>query len=216
VKLILIDEINGNSDNIIFKDNVKERLKSQKFIKVELGCGPNKKISDAISVDMVNLEGVDIVANINKGLPFEDNSIDEVYSFHFLEHVSNLEFVLKEIHRVLKPNGKNIGTVPHFANPYFYSDPTHNSFFGLYSFSYFDKEQKLFKRKVPTFYMSEFFEVTNIKLGFTSPFVGRYGFKKLIGLFVNLCRYTKEFHEENLCYIIPPYEIKFELTKIAK
>ena len=191
-------------------------MKIQAFIKVELGCGPNKKIDDAISVDMVNLEGVDIVANINNGLPFDDNSIDEIYSFHFLEHVNDLEFVLKEIHRVLKPNGKNIGTVPHFANPYFYSDPTHHSYFGLYSFSYFDKEQKLLKRKVPTFYMTEFFQVSYLRLNFTSPFVGRYAFKKFIGFFANISSYTKEFYEENFCYIIPPYEIKFELTKISK
>jgi len=202
--------------SVKYKNNSKNKLMSQKFIKIELGCGPNKKIVDAISMDMVNLDSVDIVANINNGLPFEDNSIDEIYSFHFLEHVDNLEFALKEIYRVLKPNGRNIGTVPHFANPYFYSDPTHNSFFGLYSFSYFDKEQKLLKRKVPTFYMSEFFEVSSLKLGFTSPFVGRYAFKKFIGFIANLCSYTQEFHEENLCYIIPPYEIKFELTKIAK
>lgn len=200
----------------IYKNNSKQKLESQSIIKIELGCGPNKKIKDAISVDIVDLDSVDIVVDINSGLPFENNSIDEIYSFHFLEHVNNLEFVLKEIHRVLKTNGKKIGTVPHFANPYFYSDPTHNSFFGLYSFSYFDKEQKLFKRKVPTFYMSEFFEASSVKLGFTSPFVGRYAFKKVISLFVNICSYTKEFHEENLCYLIPPYEIKFELTKIDK
>ncbi|MCF6357405.1 MAG: methyltransferase domain-containing protein [Draconibacterium sp.] len=200
----------------IYKNNSKKKLESQSIIKIELGCGPNKKIKDAISVDIVDLDSVDIVVDINNGLPFENNSIDEIYSFHFLEHVSDLEFVLKEIHRVLKPNGKKIVTVPHFANPYFYSDPTHNSFFGLYSFSYFDKEQKLFKRKVPTFYMSEFFEVSNIKRGFTSPFVGRYAFKKVIGFFANINSYTKEFHEENLCYLLPPYEIKFELIKIDK
>ena len=197
----------------IYKNNSKKILKSQKFIKVELGCGANKKIKDDISVDIVDLDGVDIVANINDGLPFDDNSIDEIYSYHFLEHVDSLENTLKEIHRVLKPHGKNIGTVPHFANPYFYSDPTHNTFFGLYSFSYFDKNQKIFKRKVPTFYTGSFFEVSSLKLGFTSPFVGRYAFKKVIGFMVNLFSYTKEFHEENLCYIIPPYEIIFELTK---
>jgi SAM-dependent methyltransferase len=198
---------------IKYKNNSKEKLKSEKFIQVELGCGANKKIQNAISVDMVDLDGVDIIANINDGLPFDDNSIDEIYSYHFLEHVDSLENTLKEIHRVLKNGGKNIGSVPHFANPYFYSDPTHNSFFGLYSFSYFDKNQKIFKRKVPTFYINSFFEVTSLKLGFTSPFVGRYAFKKVIGFIANLTSYTKEFYEENLCYIIPPYEIKFELTK---
>lgn len=204
---------NRNID-VLYKKGIEDKLTQEGKIKIELGCGPNRKIKDAISVDIVDLEGVDIVTDINKGLPFKDNSIDEVYSFHFLEHVSNLEFVLKEIHRVLKPNGKKIGTVPHFSNPYFYSDPTHHSFFGLYSFSYFDKEQNLFKRKVPTFYMSEFFEVQDVTLNFTSPFFGRYPFKKFFGSIINLFTYTKEFYEENLCYVVPCYEIKFELKKL--
>lgn len=196
-----------------YKNNSKKILESSSFIKVELGCGTYKKVDDAISVDIVDLDSVDIVTDLNKGLPFEDSSIDEIYSFHFLEHVEDLQFILKEIHRVLKPGGKKVATVPHFANPYFYSDYTHNSFFGLYSFSYFDKEQKLFKRRVPTFYSNELFEVENVTLGFTSPFVTRYPFKKLIGFIANLCSFTKEFHEENLSYIFPPYEIKFELIK---
>lgn len=200
----------------IIKNGIAEVLKNSEYLKVELGCGNNPKIDGAVTVDAFDNDKVNIVTDINLGLPFEDNSIDELYSYHFLEHVADLEVTMKEIHRVLKSGGKCIGTVPHFANPYFYSDPTHNSFFGLYSFSYFDKEQKLFKRKVPTFYMSEFFEVSNIKLGFTSPFVGRYAFKKLVSLFANLCSYTKEFYEENLCYIIAPYEVKFELIKIEE
>ncbi len=107
-----------------------------------------------------------------------------------------------------------MGTVPHFANPYFYSDPTHRIYFGLYTFTYFEKQNNLFKRSVPNFYTSGLFEVTKIVLNFKSPFVERYIFKKIIGTIVNLCRYTQEFHEENLCYIVPPYEIKFELKKV--
>jgi len=197
----------------VFKPNIKNKLKSSKFIKVELGCGSSRKIEGAITIDMLESDSVDIVTNINNGLPLEDNSVDEIYSFHFLEHVDDLEFILKEVYRVLKPNGKKIGTVPHFSNPFFYSDPTHNSFFGLYSFNYFDKEQKIVKRKVPIFYTESFFEVSKLKLNFTSPFIGRYAFKKFIGLLVNLSSYTKEFYEENLCYIIPAYELYFELKK---
>src|SRR6185312_2948084 len=37
---------------------------------------------------------------------------------------------------VLEPGGEFRAVVPHFSNLHFYSDPTHRTFFGLYTFSY--------------------------------------------------------------------------------
>jgi ubiquinone/menaquinone biosynthesis C-methylase UbiE len=201
---------------VIFKANVEEKISNSKKLIIEIGCGSTPKIKDAITVDIVDLDGIDVVADVSKGLPFNDNSIDEIHSYHFLEHVEDLHFLFQEMHRVLKEGGLIIGTVPHFSNPYYYSDPTHKTFFGLYTFSYFDKEQQLFKRKVPTFYSKDLFDIKEIKLGFTSPFPGRYIFKKIIGFIANISRYTKEFFEENLVYIVPVYEIYFELCKAKK
>lgn len=48
----------------------------------------------------------------SKKLPFEDNSIDIILTFHQLEHVYGLEEYLIEIKRVLKPNGILAGAVP--------------------------------------------------------------------------------------------------------
>lgn len=39
-------------------------------------------------------------------LPFADNSIDCVYSFGVLHHIPEIDQVVKEIHRVLKPGGR--------------------------------------------------------------------------------------------------------------
>ena len=44
---------------------------------------------------------------------------------------------MREITRVLKKNGKANIFVPHFSNPYYYSDYTHKRFLGLYTFYYF-------------------------------------------------------------------------------
>jgi ubiquinone/menaquinone biosynthesis C-methylase UbiE len=202
--------------NVIFKEGIKEKINNSKVVVIEIGCGSTPKIKGAITVDIMDLDGIDIVTDASKGLPFDDDSIDEIHSYHFLEHVEDLHFLFQEMRRVLKEGGLIIGTVPHFSNPYYYSDPTHQTFFGLYTFSYFDKEQRIFKRKVPTFYSKELFSVEKIRLGFTSPFPGRYIFKKTIALIANLSNYTKEFFEENLVYIVPVYEIYFELRKTKK
>jgi len=45
-------------------------------------------------------------------LPFEDNSIDIILTFHQLEHVCELEEYLVELKRVLKPDGILAGAVP--------------------------------------------------------------------------------------------------------
>jgi predicted SAM-dependent methyltransferase len=45
--------------------------------------------------------------DLTKRLPFEDGSVDAVYSSHFFEHIyySDAEAILEECHRVLKPGG---------------------------------------------------------------------------------------------------------------
>ena len=47
-----------------------------------------------------------------KNLPFPDNSFDSVVSFEVFEHIFNIDEILSEIHRVLKPDGKLLITIP--------------------------------------------------------------------------------------------------------
>ncbi len=198
---------------MIDKYNKLKELNLNKKNVLELGCGPKRKFSDSITIDIVDLETVDIVANINDGLGFiPDNSIDEIYSSHFLEHVQNLELVMSEIYRILKPGGRKIGTVPHFSNPHFYSDYTHKSFFGLYTFYYMSKTSSL-KREVPTFYNSLDFKVVEIKFIFYSNFRIRHYIKRIYQRIFNINNYVKEYYEENLCYLFPANEIYFVLEK---
>ncbi|MBL8023285.1 MAG: methyltransferase domain-containing protein [Elusimicrobia bacterium] len=46
--------------------------------------------------------------DVHYGLPFENNSLENVYSSHFLEHLNSNDglVLLKEIHRVLRPKGR--------------------------------------------------------------------------------------------------------------
>ena len=185
---------------------------SHKNVIIELGCGQRIK-NDRINIDRLDLPGVDIVADIENGLPFlPDNSTDEIHSKSFLEHIENFEFLMKEIHRVLKTGGRKHIFVPHFSNPYYYSDYTHKKFFGLYTFEYFVGRENQLKRKVPVFYQDVRFKVVSRKLIFKSPFYGRNVFKKVLQFIFNLTPYMQEFYEENLCYVFPCYGIRIVLT----
>jgi SAM-dependent methyltransferase len=197
------------------KNLLPEFNKMQKVV-IELGCGNAPRIKNAITIDMVNLEGVDIVADLNQGLGFlPDNSVDEIHSFHFLEHIQDLGFFIKEIHRVLKPGGINAGTVPHFSNPYYYSDYTHKNFFGLYSFSYFSNN-KFYKRGVPTFYENTKFEISKIKIVFWSPFKLLNIFRKFYSVIFNSSKWMQEWYEASWCYRLPSHELRFEIKKPTK
>jgi SAM-dependent methyltransferase len=182
---------------------------------VELGCGDKAKSfseDGRIGIDLVDLENVDIVANLEDGLAFlPDASVDKLYARSLFEHINNFDRLLTEVIRVLKSDGICQLLVPHFSNPYHYSDPTHVRFFGLYSFLYYSQSEKLqFKRQVPTFYTESRLEIISLKLRFRSPFKGRKWWKRLHEKIFNLNPWMQEFYEENLCYLFPCYGITIE------
>ena len=107
--------------------------------------------------------------------------------------------------------------VPHFSNPYYYSDATHRSLYGLYTFSYWAVDETL-RRAVPTYQRQLWFELVDVRLIFKSspPFVGRYALKRLLQRAVNLSTWTLELYEEALCYWLPCYEVDYRLVRLDK
>lgn len=105
--------------------------------KIDLGCGKSCT-SGYIGVDIAKTQGVSIIADANKKLPFEDNSIDVYMLRHILEHVDDLKFTMEELYRTLKPDGLMHITVPHYQSQHAYSDFTHKRCFTEMSFRYFD------------------------------------------------------------------------------
>lgn len=56
--------------------------------RIDLGCGPKKK-EGSFGIDSVPNPGVDCVLNIAKNrLPFEDGTIDYIFTSHCLEHLN--------------------------------------------------------------------------------------------------------------------------------
>jgi len=106
---------------------------------LDIGCG-KKKYPGSIGLDSNPKSDADIFTNIEKKLPFTQNSFDFVYSSHTLEHINpkKLVFVLEEIWRVVKPDGKICLIIPHFSGSGSYTNPTHLRMgFSSQSFKFF-------------------------------------------------------------------------------
>lgn len=190
------------------KNGILKNIDKEDKIVIELGGGKNKK--GRINIDQLDLPEVDIVTNLEEGLSFlPDNSVDEIHAKSLLEHINNLNLLMKEIYRVLKKNGSFHCFVPHFSNPYFYSDPTHVRFFGYYTFYYYADEESMekIKRKVPSFYNEKKFTILSQKLTFSSPFKIYNKLLKIVEKIINRNIFLQEFYEGILINFIKCYGI---------
>jgi predicted SAM-dependent methyltransferase len=84
-------------------------------MKLHLGCG-NKKLSGYKSVDIRPEVKPDVVADVRDLHMFDNNSVDEVYFCHGLEHIPEDEVheALEEWQRILKPGSWLYLAVPDF------------------------------------------------------------------------------------------------------
>jgi len=73
---------------------------------LNVGCGKDWYGTDRI--DILKSDSTTKVADIEKGLPYDDEIFDEVYSEHVFEHMKNPHNLILEMKRVCKPKGKII------------------------------------------------------------------------------------------------------------
>ena len=96
-------------------------------IRLDLGSGASPR---------EGFQGVDVAPNLPGVLQFDlrqfpwpwpDGSVDEIWSSHFVEHLTGEERIrfMVECYRVLKPNGKLTIVAPHWQSYRAYMDPTH-------------------------------------------------------------------------------------------
>ncbi len=123
-------------------------------MKINLGCGQNVK-KGYVGVDIVDHSiiyplGQFIKTNLFKEMPFNDNSIEEVYAAHFIEHIPQDKVIwfFNEVYRILIPDGIFEIIVPPTQGPDgkacrgAFADPTHRSYWNDMSFRYFDMSWK--------------------------------------------------------------------------
>jgi SAM-dependent methyltransferase len=103
-------------------------LSSTNKVIVDLGCGEGiitgiifgKKISFGVDNDRKMIEKAKnsglydkaLYCDASKSIPLPPNSVDLVFSNSVIEHIPNIDGVLKEVRKVLKTGGQFVFTVP--------------------------------------------------------------------------------------------------------
>lgn len=126
-------------------DNMKSKEHPKGNHVLNLGCGMQSY--GEVRVDLYRGRA-NLLADVEKSLPFQNDVFDEVYSSHFFEHLRNPSSVLGEMVRVLKPAGKLILITDNAAYLPFHLHPKYGSGFhswnGYQGISPVDKHYSLY------------------------------------------------------------------------
>ena len=109
-------------------------------LKLDLGCGENKE-PGFVGIDKQDLPGVDKVWDLEKGIPYPDDSAAVVRARHALEHLSDPIKIMTEIWRVLKDGGLLYFEIPSTKGEGAHADPTHKSFWNKLSFAFYTDDK---------------------------------------------------------------------------
>ena len=103
-----------------------------------MGCGRHK-VKNTIGIDKICWPGVDICHDLGVfPYPIKDSCFNVIYANHILEHVPDLIATMRELYRILAPNGTLLIRVPHSSCCMRWGDPTHLRFFSLLTFDHFN------------------------------------------------------------------------------
>ena len=108
----------------LFNWRISKHVKNIGGVVIDLGGGKNPsyerfwqiKPDKFIRVDIDEKAEPDVVADLNKLLPFSDNFADVVFLFNVIYILEKPDQVLEEIHRILKPGGRLFLTSPFIFN----------------------------------------------------------------------------------------------------
>jgi SAM-dependent methyltransferase len=106
-------------------------------ILLNIGAGQTR-IPQCVNVDIAPYADVTVDVG-TQPLPFEDDSVDLVFSYATLEHIPNYLFALGEIHRVLKHGAPLLVGLPYVSlTEYHLVNPYHHHNFNEFSFNFFE------------------------------------------------------------------------------
>jgi predicted SAM-dependent methyltransferase len=173
---------------------------------LDLGCG-KKKRPGSIGVDYSDRHNADVIHDLNIfPYPFESNSIDQIYLDNVLEHLDKPMKVMEEVHRICKPGAFVKIIVPYFRSVWAFIDPTHQHFFTVDSFAYYDPDHIICQRYD---YVKTRFKVERIV--FNETLQDRRWIKRLMIKFAN--KYPNRY-ETYLSHLYPLDDISYYLRVI--
>ena len=130
--------------------------------------GSRRHHDDAIRVSDRAATDVTVVANLERGLPFQDDSVEEIYLDHTLEDVRDFVAAMKEIWRVSRPGALIHIWLPHASSSWATSrNPAQTRPFSIETFDSFDPE------KNPDHLEDAAFEIEQAKLFLTTMRLGQ-------------------------------------------
>ncbi len=85
--------------------------------RVDLGCG-EKPAPGYLGIDRLELDCVDIVCDVTRGIPLPDASVQEIRAIHFFEHIprADINRLVDEIFRILVPGGSLFMRLPYYSH----------------------------------------------------------------------------------------------------
>lgn len=130
------------------KQNTKKKEPVSDILKLDLGCGKrpenhHTRVAGFTGVDIADIEGVDIVHDLTTyPYPFKDESVDEIFNSHFIEHMTGEEQIrfFEECYRILKPGAKMTCIAPYYNSMRAWQDPTHKTAISEARFLYYNKD----------------------------------------------------------------------------
>jgi glycosyltransferase involved in cell wall biosynthesis len=125
-------------------DMIGKWADEQGLLKIDLG-GAINKWKDYKTVD---LHDADIVSDLNKKWPFQDNSVGVFRANDIIEHLDDPIHTMNEAYRCLAHSGFLMINVPSALGEGAFSDPTHKSFWVKRSFRYYTDPNM--RRFIPT------------------------------------------------------------------
>lgn len=93
-----------------------QNLDTKNLLILDLGSFNRRLTENVLNVDLVDDIDTDIVEDICKLVPFEDNMFDVVICTAVLEHVAEPTKIVSDIYRILKPGGIVWSDIP-FLQP---------------------------------------------------------------------------------------------------
>jgi hypothetical protein len=138
-------------------------------IKLDIACGQNKR-PGFTGVDIAAGPEIDFVWDLEKfpWEPFTDNSMEEVYASHYIEHTKDLMKFMDEVWRICQHGAKVTFLAPYYTSIRAWGDPTHTRAISEFTWLYYQKPWRV-SQKLDHYPIQCDYEVTNLMLYFNDP-----------------------------------------------